>query len=241
MSKEPDVIKKLVEKTYRELAQAKKPQQRSRVAKTTNGYIFLVAWSNASLFRVFVRRFTATLPKNEYRLKAQFDDNARSTVANIEEGFARPTTSEYVTFLGYSQASLVEGKGDTQRSLQDGFLKSIPGSSLKDLGIDLADWHEALKASAVSRPTEVKGVYRNLEESRGSSKAQIPLNSFKFLYPPVDNLKSEDLTYEIFVELINKTDWHLRKLVESLERKLNQDQKFYQVERARIRSNLRLR
>lgn len=183
MPKEPDVVRKMVEQTFRELAQGQKPQERSRISKIPNGYIFLVTWSNASLFRIFVRKFTSTLPKNEYRLKAQFDDNARSTVANIEEGFARQTTSEYINFLGYSRASLIEGKGDTQRSLQDGFLKSVPGSSLRDLGIDLADWHEALKRSVISQPVEIKGIYRNLEES-------IP---FKFLYPPVDDLKAEDL------------------------------------------------
>ncbi len=29
-----------------------------------------------------------------------------------------------------------------------------PGSSLGSLGIDLADWHEVLKASVISRPIE---------------------------------------------------------------------------------------
>ena len=233
------VVEKLIEKTYKELSQAKKPQERSRISNTPNGHIFLVAWSNASLLRIFVRRFTDLLPKSEYRLKSQFDDNTRSVVANIEEGFARPTTSEYLNFLGYSRASLIEGKGDAQRSLQDGFLKPVPGSSLKDLEIDLSDWHEALKRSVISKPMEVKGNYRNLEEAKG--KRQRPVKSYKFLYPPVDNLKAEDLTYEVFIELINKTDWHLRRLVESLEEKLAREQKFYQVEKARFRSNLRLR
>ncbi len=143
-------------------------------------------------------------------------------MANIEEGFARQTTSEYINFLGYSRASLVEVKGDVQRSYQDGFLKSRPGSSLKDMGIELDKWHEALKKSVISNPTGFKGNYRNLKESRERKTAirQIPLNSFKFLYNPVDNLKAEDLTYEMFIELINKTDWNIRKLVESLEKKI---------------------
>src|SRR3989344_3731853 len=127
-----DVIQKLIDKTYQELTQSKKPQERSRISKTANGYIFLVAWSNASLLRILNRKFTDSLPKSEYRLKAQSDDSCRSVIANIEEGFARQTTSEYINFLGYSRASLIEEKGDVQRSLQDGFLKSIPGSSLKD-------------------------------------------------------------------------------------------------------------
>ena len=217
-----DIVQELVNKTLRELAQSPKPIERSRISTTPNGYVFLVAWSNASLLRVLIRKYTDDLPKSEYRLKAQLDDAGRSTVANIEEGFARQTTSEYINFLGYSRASLVEVKGDVQRSYQDGFLKSRPGSSLKDMGIELDKWHEALKKSVISNPTGFKGNYRNLKESRERKTAirQIPLNSFKFLYNPVDNLKAEDLTYEMFIELINKTDWNIRKLVESLEKKI---------------------
>ncbi|KKU87662.1 MAG: hypothetical protein UY16_C0021G0012 [Candidatus Gottesmanbacteria bacterium GW2011_GWA2_47_9] len=259
------VVQDLIAKTFRELSQPTKPIQRSRISTTPNGYtrlpapersdggqVHLVAWSNASLLRLFIRRFTETLSKSEYRLKAQTDDAARSVVANIEEGFARPTTNEYLTFLGYSQASLIEVKGDIQRSSQDGLLPSIPGSSIAGLGIDLKPWHEALKNSVISRP---KGVYRNLEEPKGKNQEpqhiytavaephtiQTPLKSFTFLYSPVDNLRASQLTYEVFIELINKTDWHLRRLVESLEDKLNRDQKFYQVERARIRSNVKMR
>jgi four helix bundle protein len=136
-----DVIRELVEKTYKELAQGTQPQETSRISKTANGYIFLVAWSNASLLRVLVKKFTGSLPKSLYRLKSQLDDAARSTVANIEEGFARQTTSEYVNFLGYSRASLIEVKGDIQRSLQDELLKSVSGSGLISLRINLAEWH----------------------------------------------------------------------------------------------------
>ncbi len=226
------ITEELAEKTFRELAQAEKPQQRSRISHTPNGFIFLISWSNAQLLRIFIRRFTANLPKSEYRLKAQLDDAARSVIANIEEGFARPTTSEYLTFLGYSQASLKEVKGDIERARQDGFLRSVPGSSLAMLGIDLVAWHEVLRRSVISKPVETRGVYRNLEESRG--KMQSPVRSFKFLYNPVDNLQAGNLTYEVFIELINKTDWHLRRLVSSLEDKLGRDQKYYQVEKSRV-------
>ncbi len=226
------IVKELIDKTYRELNQVSKPQEASRISKAPNGYIFLIAWSNASLLRILNRKFTGSLPKSEHRLKAQADDSCRSVVANIEEGFARQTTSEYINFLGYSRASLIEEKGDVQRSLQDGFLKSVPRSNLEKLGISLADWHEALKRSVISKPDEFKGIYRNLEESRGKRGGH--LGSFKFFYNPVDSLKSDNLTYEIFIELINKTDWNIRKLIESLEKKLDRDKKYYQVEKMRI-------
>lgn len=243
------IVDELVAKTFRELSQAAKPAPRSRMSQTSNGYIHLIAWANASLLRVLIHRFTDSLTKSHYRLKHQVDDAARSVVANIEEGFSRPTTSEYLTFLGYSEASLIEVKGDMQRSLQDGLLPSISGSSLIQLGIDLRDWHKALKESVISKPaspkllqiplSSSKGLYRNLEEFKGQN--QIPLNSFTFLYSPVDNLQAQYLTYEVFIELINKTSWHLRRLVMSLEDKLNRDQKFYEVEKTRIRSNLKSR
>ena len=176
-------------------------------------------WANASLLRIMIIRFTSPLPKSYYRFKNQIDDAARSVVANIEEGFARPTTSEYLTFLGYSQGSLKEVKGDIERARQDGLLNSISGSSALGLGIDFKTWHEALKASVVSKPAGGTGRDDKLEEFRGDyrnlKEGENPLKSFKFLYDPVDNLRVSDLTYEIFIELINKTDWHLKPFVSS--------------------------
>ncbi len=212
------IVDELVKKTYRELEQANRPQERSRMSQTANGYIHLIAWSNASLLRILIKKFTSTLPTVERRLKMQLDDAARSVIANIEEGYRRPTTMEYLTFLGYSQASLVEVKGDIQRCRQDTILKSVPSSNLLSLGILLNDWHTAFKQTIIS-PLP-------------------PLKSFRFLYNPVDDLEAKSLTYEIFIELINKTDWNLRKLVSSLEEKLAREQKYYQVEKARVRGNI---
>lgn len=133
-------------------------------------------------------------------------------------------------------------KGDIQRARQDGLLKSIPGSSIAGLEIDFKHWHEALKASVISKPAgarEVRGIYRSLKEVKGEPDGKNPLKSFKFLYPPVDNLVVTNLTYEIFIEIVNKTDWHLRRLVESLENKLVRDKKYYHVEQARIRGKIR--
>lgn len=160
------ISQQLAEKTSRELSAAKNPQSNSRIWQESEGYQRLGAWQNAALLRVLIRVFTKScLPRSEYRLKAQLDDAARSVKRNIEEGWKRPTTKEYLIFLGYSQASLEEVKGDIRDAKTDGFLPS----------------------------------------------------------QPLTTLKSSTLTYEIFIELINKTDWLLRKLVESLERKLQED------------------
>lgn len=210
-----------------------------RAWKDPKGYRFLAAWSNCVLLEILIRKFTSTLvPKNkgiyrnlrdykgkttfsskspyiplnssniplnspnprphEYRLKTQLDDAARSTVSNIVEGFKRPTTKEYLEFLGFSQGSLEEVRSDIQRSLQNKLIKSVPESSLLQLGVDLKDWNEWCKN---------------------------PLNSSKLLYFPLresygklEDIKGEKLTFEIFMELINKTDYLLRNLVASLQK-----------------------
>jgi len=223
------ISQQLADKTLRELEAAEKPQSNSRSWTDPEGYKYLVPWSNAVLLRFFVRRFTESLPKSEYRRKSQVDDAARSVVRNIEEGFKRTTTGEYLQFVGYSQGSLEEVKGDIRELAEDKFLSSKPGSSLMGIGINLGDFNKGLR--------ENKG---NIKDSKGhlpSSNAPLssfksPLNSFKpplrdftyrpltVLYPPLNNFQVSDLTYEIFIEIINKTDWLLRQLVQSLERKL---------------------
>lgn len=228
-------------KTLWQLSKPEKPVSRSRVWASSDGYIHLVSWSNASLLRVLgVKwfqwfKFDPTSPLKSSnppamgyklldRLEGQFLDELRSIVANIEEGFARPQTSSYLDFIGYSQGSLKEAKGEVQRLRQDGFLPSIQGSALSDLGIELKDWHQILKKTVISKPFPLK-----------SSKS--PLNSFKFNHPSIDNLDPSKLTYEMYLELINKTDWNLRRLVKSLEKKLDDERMYFKVERSRIKGN----
>ena len=74
------------------------------------GYKYLAVWTNAVLLRFLIRKFTETLPRSEHRSKTQLDDAGRSVVSNIEEGYKRPTTKEYLDFLGFSQGSLEEIK-----------------------------------------------------------------------------------------------------------------------------------
>ena len=211
-------------KTLWQLSRPEKPQSRSRMWQSPRAYRFLVQWTNAVLFRILIRKFTATLPQSEYRTKTQLDDAGRSVVSNIEEGFKRPTTSSYLDFLGFSQASLEEANGLTHQCLQDGFLKSVPGSSLKDLGIDLKAWNNWAKNSLNSLPAQA-----------GSRILYFPLQRNKGGYRTLKDIKGQDISYEILMELINKTDWNLRKLVESLEKKLDDERQFYKVEQLRIK------
>ena len=186
-----------------------RPLSHTREWEHPEGYRYLAPWTNAVFLRILVRRFTQGLPRNEYRLKAQLDDAARSVVANIEEGYKRPTTKEYLVFLGYSQASLEEVKGDIRRACQDGFLNTKSGSSLAGIGIDLKEVKGILgENKGILGETDSKGILKE------------PLN---IPYNPLISLKARDLTLEIFMELINKTDYLLRRLVGSLEKKMNEE------------------
>lgn len=109
---------------------------RTRQWKHPEGYKYLDVWTNAVLLRFLIWKFTEIFPQSEYRRKTQLDDAGRSVISNIEEGHKRPTTKEYLDFIGFSHGSLEEIKGLVRQAYQDGFLKSRPNSSLADLGIE---------------------------------------------------------------------------------------------------------
>lgn len=236
-----DIAKDLIAKTMSELSAPDKPQPTSRVWQNPQGYRYLVQWSNTVLLRFLIRLFTKALPKSEYRRKAQLDDAGRSVVRNIEEGYKRSNTSSYIEFISFSQGSLEEVKGDIRELTEDGFLPSHPGSGLQSIGINLKDFNTALKP---------KG---QLEEIKGTIKENIPTGQKKppesdslflyrpltILYPPLSKIRAEDLTYEIFTELTNKTDYLLRVLVQSLEKKLKEDKKGYLLDQERIKEKFR--
>lgn len=233
------VADELITKTIQELNTPERIKSMSRVWKDPKAYRYLVQWSNLVLLRYLVRLFTSSLPKSEYRRKAQLDDAARSTVRNIEEGWKRSNTSDYLSFIGYSQGSLEEVKGDVRELTEDGFLPSKPGSSLLSLGLNLGDFNNALKPKG-----NLKENIGNIEDVDTLPSFKIPLSSFNYvpiniLYPPLKSVKASDLTYEVFIELINKTDYLLRKLVESLENKLGNDQKYYKIEQERIKEKFK--
>ncbi|TSC88004.1 MAG: Uncharacterized protein G01um10145_953 [Microgenomates group bacterium Gr01-1014_5] len=197
--------------TLWEMSRPKQIKQHSRVWKDPEGYKYLVPWSNSVLLRFLGRKFTDSLPKSEYRRKAQLDDCLRSVVRNIEEGFKRSTTSEYIQFLGYSQGSLEECKGDIKDLAQDRFLPNRPGSSLASIGINLKSFNESLK-------NPLKELRGKLKDDKGETS--FLYRPLEILYPPLNRTQAEDLTIEIFLELTNKTDYLLRILVQSLEIKL---------------------
>lgn len=230
-----DIASELAKKTYRELGldqKTGKPLKNSnppvtshkfpynsqvsktlRQAKSTQGYKASASWQTASLLRDLSLLLSHSLPSNEFKRKSQFENANRSTVANIEEGWARPTTREFLDFLGFSQASHAEVRGDIERLQTDGLLPSKPGSSLKSLGIPTPSRN--FPYPPVSARRKPMGVDEKLREFTGKE------------------IKAQDLTYESLIELANKTDYLLRRQVEGLQQKLARDEEAKKIRAAR--------
>jgi four helix bundle protein len=85
------------------------------------GYKFLRTWQQAQEIFELTEDFVQTLPKFHPQTGQKMADVAdhmlrsgRSQVRNIEEGYARTTTQEYVSFLGFTAGSLEELLRDYQ-------------------------------------------------------------------------------------------------------------------------------
>lgn len=80
------------------------------------GYKQLRTWQQANEILELTEKFIKTLPKGAPE-KDHMDSSARSTVRNIEEGFRRTTTRQYVDFLGFAAGSNEELSADFEHCL----------------------------------------------------------------------------------------------------------------------------
>ena len=82
--------------------------------KNPVGYRSLLTWKQSGDIYCLAKDFTRTYldRMRDSRLIAHINDSARSVQRNIEEGYKRCSTKEYIQFLGFSRASLEELKGD---------------------------------------------------------------------------------------------------------------------------------
>lgn len=184
---------------------------------TGTTYRYSALYRNVIIFQFLIEKWLCGLEARvHHRLITQDTDACRSMVANIAEGYARPTTVEYVQFLGYSLASLEEVVTDVVHAKDTGLLPSRPGTSLASIGIIL-------------KPTPPPSI------SDLSPKISFdPLGDVK---RQLGEIRREDLTYEIFLELINKTRYLYKRTVEGLWDKLSRDeQEKLNAEIANIRS-----
>jgi len=83
------------------------------------GYRTLRTWQQANELFELTEEFICTLPSRHPKtsqflsdIKDHMNRSVRSVVRNIEEGYARVSTKEYISFLGFSAGSLEELIGD---------------------------------------------------------------------------------------------------------------------------------
>lgn len=100
--------------------------------RNPQGYKNLLTWKQAGEIyhkaKDFTRKYLNRI--NNSRLISHINDSGRSVQRNIEEGFKRTTTKEYVEFLGFSRASLEELKGDFEelkREYEEGIRRGDKG------------------------------------------------------------------------------------------------------------------
>jgi hypothetical protein len=183
-------------------------EKTQRQAASTTGYKASATWQTASLLRDLCVYWYENRPpvssRNlplDSRLKGQFLDALRSMVANIEEGWARPSTKELLDFLGFSQGSLVEARGDLERMHTDGLI--IPTSDLR-IPVPSRDFPYP-PVSVRANPAKYGNLRDKLREYTGR------------------NINPNLLSYTLFLELFNKTDYLMNRTVEGLQRKMATD------------------
>lgn len=172
-------------------------ERTTRQAQSLQGYKASAYWQTASLLRDLIQLYLAIIPTSQFRRKTQLEDAARSMVATIEEGWARPSTKEYLDYLGFAQASLTEVRGDMERLHTDGYLKTgkfpILTPSLK---------FPYPPVNSRINPTKYGTIRERLREYTGR------------------DIQAECLTYEVLIEFVNKTDYLLKQAVFGLQEKI---------------------
>ncbi len=100
-------------------------------ARNPLGYKNLLTWKQAvDIYRRTMNITKTFHPIRDSRLIDQMVSSGRSGVRNIEEGFKRATTGEYIKFLGFSIASLAELREDYAEC---GFQKKISSELAEEM------------------------------------------------------------------------------------------------------------
>jgi len=89
--------------------------------KNPVGYRSLITWRQAGEIYLRAKDFARNYLDRikDQRLVNHIVNSARSVQRNIEEGYKRATTKEYVVFLGFSRGSLEELKRDFEELLRE--------------------------------------------------------------------------------------------------------------------------
>lgn len=140
--------------------------------KSATGYQTLITWRQAGEIYHRAKNFTRDYLNriSDSRLVAHINDSARSVQRNIEEGYKRATTKEYVQFLGFSRGSLEELKGDFEelkREWREGIRWGDKGER-RVTGIRDEVTRGEVAREAVTRGEVARGEVARGEVARGS-------------------------------------------------------------------------
>lgn len=183
-------------------------EKTTRQAQSLQGYKASAAWQTASLLRDLIQLLLTNITHTQYRRKNQLEDAARSMVSTFEEGWGRPSTKEFLDYMGFAQGSLAEVRGDVERLLTDGYLKSS-----RDLP------YPHVKIPTPSREFPYPPVNSRKDPSK-YGKLQERLREFTG-----KEITAKDLSYELLIEFVNKTDFLFKKTVEGLQNKVIDSEK----------------
>lgn len=96
------------------------------INRDSQGFKVLRTWQQAGEILKLTDKLAETFPLKNPKtgqyltdLKDQMIRSARSVIRNIEEGYSRNSTGEYVNFLGFSFGSLEELIGDYEYCLEN--------------------------------------------------------------------------------------------------------------------------
>lgn len=189
-------------------------EKTTRQAQSLQGYKASAYWQTASLLRDLIQLLLGNITNNQYRRKNQLEDAARSMVSTFEEGWARPTTKEFLDYIGFAQGSLAEVRGDTERLHTDGYLLTE-----REIIRKYGKLSEELKIPTPSRDFPYPPVNSRLNPSEyGKLRERI----LEFTGREVD---PQSLSCELLTEFINKADYLSKKIVEGLQQKVILEEK----------------
>lgn len=174
-----------------------------RQAQSTQGYKASAHWQTAMLLHDLIVLWTPTLPYTEKRKREQIESAIWSVVSTIEEGWARPSTKEYLDFIGFAQASLAEVRGGTERFASKGFLSAGTKAGIPTPSCNFP-----------YPPVNSRGNLAKYGNLRGKLREYTGRE-----------IEPKDLTYEIFAEFINKVDYLLKNTVFGLQNKVIREEK----------------
>lgn len=102
--------------------------------KTFLGYKKLITWQKSDELARNIYRITLNFPKNEmYGLTSQIQRAALSVPANIVEGYARASKSEFHHFLSIALGSLAEVEYFLTFAYEQKFIKKVDFESILSL------------------------------------------------------------------------------------------------------------